>query len=167
MSDDVEFDPEQTIEEQAARIALSDMDGLARKAREMRGQPFGLPHLTPDQELWAWTHYDDTVDHHALLAQGLPPSEVAAKKFPLQQRMMEQAGTSFDEQNAYAQRMTARALSAYQSGRLPKPPARGPQTLAGRPMTPPVASQQPAAPPALPALPAPPVAPDPTMTQGG
>lgn len=132
-ADDVKFDQTQTPEDQAARIALSDMDGLAKMAHEMRGQPYGIPHLTPDQELWAWMHHDESIDHNALLAQGLTPSEVAAKKFPLQAHLMEQAGTSFDDQNAYAQRMTARAMKAYQAGRMPKPPARGPQSLNPQP----------------------------------
>lgn len=160
--DDVTFEPQQTEEEQAARIALSDMDGLAKKAHEMRGQPFNMPNLTPEQALWAWMYTDDSVDHNALLAQGLKPSEVADRKFPFQRMLMEQAGTSFDEQNAYAQHETARAMRAYQTGRVPKPPARGPQNLSD--LAPPIAAPgQPAAP--QPQAPQPPA--DPTQMQPG
>ena len=87
--------------------------------------------------------------------------------FPLQGHLMEQAGTSFEEQNAYAQRMTARAMKAYQTGRLLKPPEHGPQKLNPQPAH---LAQPPAAPPMAPPEQAPTpmgAPPDPNQMPGG
>lgn len=118
------FDDSMSVEEQAARLVVSDTDGLARRVRDMGGSSFGVPHLTPDQELWAWTHPDDTIDEQDLIARGMAPSEAASHKYPLQAKLMEQAGRTFDEQAKYAQRMHERMLRAQEAGRVPKPPPR-------------------------------------------
>lgn len=120
-----EYDYEDmSVEEIAARMIVSDTDGLARRVKEMGGSPFGVTHLTPEQEMWAWTHPDDTIDEMQLRAAGMPESEINAHKFPLRPKLMDQSGRTFDEQKKYHDRMEERRLRAEAAGRVPKPPAR-------------------------------------------
>lgn len=119
------FDNEDmTIEEQAARMLVSDTDGLARRVQEMRGRPYGVANLTPDQEMWAWTYADQTIDENQLRAAGMPQSEINAHKYPLRSKLMDQAGRTFEEQRKYHDRMESRRLRAEAAGRVPKPPER-------------------------------------------
>jgi hypothetical protein len=118
MNDDI------TIEEEVARLVASDTDGLARRVSEMRGRPYGVANLTPDQEMWAWTFTDMTVDEHQLRAAGMPESEVNVHKFPLRSKLMDQAGRTFEDQARYHNRMEERRLRAEAKGHLPKPPER-------------------------------------------
>jgi hypothetical protein len=123
MNDDL-FDSEMPLEEQVARMAVSDDDTLARRVAEMRGTPFGTNHLTPDQELWSWTFEDTTINADQLRMAGMPESEINAHRYPLQSKLMEQAGRSFEEQRRYHDRMWERAYRAQSAGRTPKPPTR-------------------------------------------
>lgn len=122
--DDYTFDPSQSIEEQAARMVVAETDGLAKRVRDLGGTSYGLTSLTPDQERWAWEFQDESVDVPTLLASGMSRAEVAARRFPLQQRLMEQAGRTFDEQRKYAERMVERTLKAREAGRSATPPPR-------------------------------------------
>jgi hypothetical protein len=124
MADDFSFDPKQSVEEQAARMVVADFDGLARRVQQLSGRGYGITSLTPEQERWAWEFQDESVDVPTLLASGLSPAEAASRRFPLQQRLMEQAGRSFDEQQKYAERMVERSMRAREQGRVLKPPPR-------------------------------------------
>lgn len=118
------FDDDMSIEEQVARLVVSDTDTLARKVKEMGGTSYGTSNLTPDAELWAWTHRDDTIDENQLRAAGMPESEINTHLYPLQSKLMAQAGRTFDDQKRYHDRMWERAYRAQAAGRTPKPPAR-------------------------------------------
>jgi hypothetical protein len=124
MSEDYTFDPEQPVEEQAARMVASDFDGLARRVKELSGRPYGVTSLTPDQELWAATFEDETVDVPTLLASGMSPAEVVDRRFPNIPALREQAGRTFDEQNKYMTRIVERVMKAREQGRVLKPPPR-------------------------------------------
>jgi hypothetical protein len=118
------FDPDMSTEEMAARMVVSDTDRLARRVSDMSGRSFGLTSLTPDRELWAWNHRDDTQDEDYLRSIGMPQSEINAHVYPLRPQLMSQAGRSFEEQRAYHDRMEERRLRAEAAGRTPKPPQR-------------------------------------------
>ena len=118
------FDQDISIEEQVARMIASDIDPLARRVQSMGGRSYGVSNLTPDQELWAWTQADTTIDENQLRAAGMPQSEINAHKYPLRSKLMEQAGRTFNEQRAYHDRLEERRLNAEMKGRVPKPPAR-------------------------------------------
>ena len=124
MSDEYEFDPSQPVEEQAARMVMSDFDGLARRVQALGGTSYGITNLTPEQELWAATFEDESVDVPTLLAQGMSPAEVADKRYPNLPRLREQAGRTFDDQNKYMERLTERVMKARAEGRVLKPPPR-------------------------------------------
>mgnify|MGYP006935477228 CR=1 FL=1 len=118
------FDDSITLEEEVARLIASDTDGLARRVKEMSGRPFGVAHLTPDQELFAWRFRDNTIDENQLRAAGMPQSEINAHLYPLRSKLMDQAGRTFDEQRKYHDRMTERDMRAAEKGHIPKPPER-------------------------------------------
>ncbi len=118
------FDQELSIEEQVARMIASDVDPLARRVQEMGGRSYGVSNLSPDQELWAWTQTDTTIDENQLRAAGMPQSEINAHRYPLRSKLMEQAGRTFNEQRAYHDRLEERRLNAEAKGRMPKPPER-------------------------------------------
>lgn len=137
-------DDQQSIEEQVARMVLEDTDALAKKVHEISGQPYRVPNLTPDQELWAHAYEDTTVDVEQLRAAGMPESEIADHRFPLRAKLRAQAGLTYREQQRYSDRMAERYLAAQAAGRQPKPPERGPQTLTGSPLVPPQSPAPPA-----------------------
>jgi hypothetical protein len=118
MNDDI------TLEEEVARLVASDTDGLARRVSEMRGRPYGVANLTPDQEMWAWTFADATINADELRMKGMPESEVNVHKYPLRSKLMDQAGRTFADQKRYHDRMEERRLRAEAKGHLPKPPER-------------------------------------------
>ena len=119
-----DFDENMTLEEQVARRAYSNLEGLTRRVKEISGEPYGVPHLTPDQELWAWTFEDAKIHVDQMRAAGMTDPEIAAHRFPLRPKLMDQAGNTFNAQRKYAQRMEERRLRAAEAGRVPAPPPR-------------------------------------------
>ena len=118
--------PEQkvSVEEMAARELAEDIPKLAKKIVDSSPQPYGVPDVTRDEELWAWNQVDDTIDVDGLRAQGVPEIDIAMQLFPLRKRLVEQGGADFKEQTRYAERMAARAELAMAAGKMGKRPAR-------------------------------------------
>lgn len=108
----------------AGRMVVSDTDPLAKRVKEMSGRPYGLVNLTPNRELWAALHEDDTINVDELRAAGMPDSEIVMHRFPLLSHLMGQAGRSYDDQAKEATRLVERAMRARDAGRTPKPPQR-------------------------------------------
>lgn len=108
--------------ERAARQIMDSAPDQARLITEVYGLDPGINKLSPNDELWAWMWADDTVDALLLLSQGMPPIDVALKKFSLRRALIEQHGLTWDEQAAYAKRMADRAERALTENRLPAPP---------------------------------------------
>lgn len=108
----------------AAEMIASDVVEMAKTIKGLSGKPYGVSTVSPRNELWAWGYEDDTIDVDGLRMAGVPEAEIAAKRFPLQRHLMEQAGVSYPEQEAYANRTTERWLRHRDAGTLPGPPAR-------------------------------------------
>ena len=117
-------DDSTSLEQMAARLVAEDIKGMAKTIKGLSGTPYGVHNLTPRNELWAWGYEDDTIDVDQLRAAGIPDPEIAAKRYPLQKHLMEQAGLTTKEQHAYADRLTERYLRARDAGALPPPPKR-------------------------------------------
>lgn len=115
------MDEQKTVEEEAAALVASDIVTMAKTITGLSGTPYGVTTLSPRNELWAWGYEDETVDVDGLRMAGLPDAEIAAKRFPLQRHLMEQAGVAYPEQEAYANRVTARWIRARDEGKLPSP----------------------------------------------
>lgn len=123
------MDDQKTVEESAAELVASDIVSMAETIKKLSGTPYGVSTLSPRNELWAWGYEDDTIDVDGLRMAGIPDAEIAARRYPLQRHLMEQAGVSYPEQEAYANRLTARWIKARDEGRLPPPmkrPKKGP-----------------------------------------
>jgi hypothetical protein len=117
-------DQEMSTEERAARMLVDDLPDLAKRLHESEPTPAGLSGLSPDRELWAWMLPDPTVDVEGLRARGVPDPEIADSYFPLRKRLRQQAGLTYAEQQAYADRMQQRAMKAAERGSFGKPPER-------------------------------------------
>lgn len=117
-------DQTKTIETMAAEMVAEDIGSMAQTIKNLSGTPYGVHNLSPRNELWAWGYEDDTVDVDGLRASGIPDAEIAARRFPLQAHLMQQAGITQKEQHAYAERVTERWLRARDAGQLPAPPRR-------------------------------------------
>lgn len=126
-----EYDPDKSETENAARILADDFLTLPKQIAEIQGTGYGMVDLTRDTELGAWAFEDEAVDVAGLRMAGHSDADIAKMRFPLRQRLLEQAGLTFDEQKAYADRMAARWLRARAQGRTPGLPPRPPQTLKG------------------------------------
>ena len=74
-----------SLEEMAATMVAEDIRGMAKTIKGLSGTPYGVHHLTPRSELWAWGYEDDTIDVDGMRASGIPDPEIAARRYPLQQ----------------------------------------------------------------------------------
>ena len=128
-----EWQPSQgtTVEEMAARELADDLKAVPKMVAQIKGISYGQQELTRDNELWLWGFRDESVDVPTLRAQGHSEADIALLAFPGRRKLIEQAGTTYAEQEVYANKTAASWLAAQAKGRLPKPPARPPQTLKG------------------------------------